>query len=181
MEARGQTVTHVAGPQASGEFPGGRGLPVLSSSGKAVHSNEVLRPLAARRPGGLASCVAGAGTKGGDSSRTVYCLHESVWIITCRGARVQKRVQPIETSRAERGCQTPGWRKCLPNKSRLCSGIWSLSAPLNLLRLLFLFSLIFILYWSVADLPCCVSFGIEQSESVIHMYLFLFRFFSQID
>ena len=32
----------------------------------------------------------------------------------------------------------------------------------------FFFNLIFILYWSIVDLQCCVSFRCTESDSVIH-------------
>ena len=35
---------------------------------------------------------------------------------------------------------------------------------------LYFFNLIFILYWSIVDLQCCVS-GVHQSESVIHTHV----------
>ena len=44
-----------------------------------------------------------------------------------------------------------------------------------------IFNLIFILYWSIVDLKCCVSLGVQQSESVIHIHIsILFQILSRI-
>ena len=48
--------------------------------------------------------------------------------------------------------------------------------------LCFLFFLTFILYWSIVELQCCVSFGVQQSDLVIHIHVIysFFRFLSHI-
>ena len=69
MEARGQTVTHIA--TSVWGIPGRAGAFFPFIAPKAVHSDELLRP--ARRLGGLASCLAGGGKKGRDSRWTVCC------------------------------------------------------------------------------------------------------------
>ena len=32
------------------------------------------------------------------------------------------------------------------------------------------FNVVFILYWNIGDLQCCVSFAVQQSDSVIHVH-----------
>ena len=52
------------------------------------------------------------------------------------------------------------------------SWIW----PVN-----FFFFNIFILYWSIADLQCCIISGVQQSDSVIHIHIsILLKFFSHL-
>ena len=47
-------------------------------------------------------------------------------------------------------------------------------------KFLFFFN-IFILYWSIADLQCCIVSGVQQSDSVIHIHIsILLKFFSHL-
>ena len=47
---------------------------------------------------------------------------------------------------------------------------FSIIGPFSQHYLFLKFNLIFILYWSIVDLQCCIS-GVQQRDSVIHIHI----------